>query len=173
MELAVNTLVVLILGMLIVGGGIALVYNIYDAGVKLPEEVGKRTEARLFDMLLNGDQRIAVLDNVQTIARGKTATFAVAIQNELEGQTSTFKVVDIKQVTPDPRTCTQQSCPEALMLGTTYTVPRYENKAFYVGVNVPKSAPSGEYVFMIKVNHLPTSGPEELYARSKVHVVVE
>ncbi len=172
MELAVNTLVVLILGMILVGGGIALVYSIYNAGVKLPEEVGKRTQGQLFDMLLNSDQRIAVLDQTQDIVRGGTATFAVAIQNELEGQESRFRVDGIEQLSPAPASC-GTSCPKAVTLDTIYTIPRYDNKAFYVGVHVPKGTPSGEYVFMIKVDSVPDSGPEELYARSKVNIAVE
>ncbi len=171
MELAVNTLVVLILGLVLLGGGLALVYSIYDKAIDLPEEVAQRTEQQLFSMLLAGDQRIALLDDVQEAGRGDRATYAVAIQKELEGPEAECRVAEIALVTPDPASCTP-SCPEGFFLDTPYSVPRYENEAFYVGIDVPEDAPRGEYVFMLRIDHRPPAGSPELYARAKLHAIV-
>jgi len=174
MELAVNTLVVLILGIVIVGGGLALINSIYHKAVKLPDQVSQQTQEQLFSMLLNGDQRIAVLNNVQKVKRGKTATFPIAIQNDLEGTEATFKVKDMTKI-GGPDCTVGTDCPTGIYLKNEMTIKRYNHKAFYVGVQVPKSAKSGEYVFMVNVNTIPDSGgsPPSLYARTKVNVIVE
>ncbi len=168
MELAVNTLVVIILGIIIVGGGLALINNIYHKAVKLPDQVSQQTQEQLFSMLINGDQRIAVLNNVKKAKRGKTATFPIAIQNDLEGTEATFRVKSMEQIA-GPQ-CTND-CPTGIFLTNEMTIKRYDHKAFYVGVEVPKSAKSGEYVFLVNVETV--GSPSSPYARTKVNVIVE
>jgi hypothetical protein len=178
MELAVNTLVVLILGVLIVGGGIALMYSIYNKARVLPSEVDKQTQQQLFNILLTSKERIAALDNVQTVARGETATFPVAVQNQLEGQDATFLPVWVQQAAVVPQgvdvTCQTSppdtaKCPAMGVIAEPFTLKRYDSKAFYVTVAVPKGAASGQYIFNVDVLNS-TNG---LYARTQVSVYVE
>ena len=177
MELAVNTLVVMILGVIIVGGGIALMYSIFNKARVLPGEVDKTLEQELFNILLGSKDRIAVLNNAQTVARGDTATFAVAIQNQVDNGTTTFTPVKAANasVAPNPL-CTSQtannlaSCPLMDLLTDSFTLNRSDHKAFYVNVAVPRGAMAGEYVYNVDVLNATGSN---LYAREKVYVTVE
>jgi len=183
MELAVNTLVVLILGVIIVGGGIALMYSIYNKAKTLPGEVDKQTQQQLFSILLGSKERIAALDNVQTVARGETATFPVAVQNQLEGKEATFLPVRAQQAAVVPpgvdATCRisppdTAKCPAMDVIAEPFTIKRYGSKAFYVIVTAPKGAAAGEYVYNVDVMNATADGqPINLYARTKVHVDVE
>ncbi len=173
MELAVNTLVVIILGIIIVGGGLTLVYKIFDASKDLPNEVSQQTEQQLFNVLLSSNRRIAVLDNQQTIERKDSAVFAIAFRNELNATTTTFTVDlgDGGAPTVKPSgmisDCSTTNCPFASTVEMTYSLQRYESKAFLVLVEVPRGAESGQYAFTVEVKK-----GDELYDRVKLYVNV-
>ncbi len=183
MELAVNTLVVIILGVVIVGGGILLISKIVAKASSVVPEVNDQTQQALFNVLLNSKQRIAALDNVQTAARNSYARFALAFQNQQAGQESTFTVAvdatpeSYPNTAPNNADCgaSPQNCPNATALPGPYKLPRYGSQAFYVLVNVPRSAPTGEYTFSVEVYNGTTSQRDNahLYARTKVSVDVE
>lgn len=177
MELAVNTLVMIILGIIIMGGGISLVYKIFDKAITIPGEVDRQTEETLFNMLLGSKQRIAVLDNVKTVARKDDAVFAVAIQNQVDGTEATFTVEKplLTLVPTGAEGCQDTTidnapsdCPVADALSEPFTVKRYESSPFYVVARVPRGAESGEYGFVINVLQ-----DGDVYARTKINVVVE
>gem|GEM_PF-1751962 len=182
MELAVNTLVVIILGIIIVGGGIALISTIYTKAVQLPTNMDKQTEQQLFSILLSSKQRIAVLENVQSASRKDMVTFPVAIQNQLEGVDATFKPVAAANasVAPDPLCMTSspdpKKCPRMELLNASFTLKRYENKPFYVGIYIPASAKAGEYVYRVEVYNTTANGEivgsTPPYASAKLHVNV-
>jgi len=173
MELAVNTRVVIILGVIIVGGGITLVYKIYDASKDLPSEVSKQTEQQLFNVLLNSNRRIAVLDNQKTIERKESDVFAVAFRNELDATTTTFTVdVDgAPSVKPDGACTVPDECPSASTVEMSYALKRYESKAFLILVDVPAGAESGQYVFTVNVYEGDIS-QNKLYDRVKLYANV-
>jgi hypothetical protein len=174
MEIAINTLVVLILGLVIMGGGIALVYNIYNKASALPGEVDQITKDQLFDILLGSKQKIAVLNNVLPAERRGSVTFAVAFQNQADAVDETYKVNVPQAPIVSPVSCgspfDNTKCPYAFAGEGPYILKRYESKAFKVIVNVPASVEAGEYIFEINVTNYSNSF---LYARTKVHVVVQ
>ena len=174
MELAVNTLVVLILGIVLLSGALTLVYKVYDAAIVMPEEMNKQTEDQLFSMLLSSKQKVAVLENVKDSQRKKTAVYAVAFQNHLEGIEHTFHVEVEQNAAPDGVTnCGTHPdyapCPEAHFLDEGYTLKRYDSKAVYVGLYVPKEATPGEYIYNVNI----MNESVELYGRTKIHVIVK
>lgn len=179
MQLAVNTLVVLILGIVILGMGMALVYTIYDKSVAMAEEVPAQTEKRLFSVLLSSKQRIAVLNNVRDVERGDAVLFPVAIQNEIEQESEQFLIEMGDTVTAttkqgDSIDCADPSvtCPEPIVLPGPYEVERFKSKAFNVFVDVPKPTLPGEYTYRVKVYQGDTALSDDfnLYARTTVSV---
>ncbi len=191
MEIAINTLVVLILGIVIITGGILLLRNIYVKAIELPEQVSQQTEDALFNMLLSSKQRIAVLHNVQDIQRKKSALYPIAFQNQLEGAVSCFRIVTTDNpeivVEPSASACigggTPDTCPKADVLADEWMLDRYESNAIYAGVAVPKAAQRGEYVFQLVVQArsgctvgqpcTSCTDPYADYARAKFHAIVE
>ncbi|MBR9693332.1 hypothetical protein GOV07_05410 [Candidatus Woesearchaeota archaeon] len=173
MELAVNTLVVLILGIVLLGSALTLVYKVYDKAIVLPDEMNQQTEQQLFDMLLSSKQKVAVLENVKNAQRKTMAVYAVAFQNHLDGADHTFTVEVALNAPPDEVDCgspvNYALCPEPNFLDVDYTLKRYDSKAVYVGLDVPKEAKSGEYIY--SVNIMDDGG--NLYGRTKIHVNVK
>lgn len=182
MELAVNTLVVLILGITIVTGGMVLMYKIFDKVQGIPSEVDAQTQKQLFNILLGSKKRISVLNNVQDIKRKEQAIFPVATMNQEEGTSTEFKVDPVPKLVVDPGDdCAQQwtanpdqnyldACPVASALDDPFMLKRYESKAFYVVVDVPKGASNGEYTFEVNVQKNDNGWTD--YARAKVNVDV-
>ena len=176
MQLAVNTIVVLILGIIIVGGGIALFNKIFQEAVVLPDKMGQQMQEQLKAILLNSNQKIAVLGDLKTVQRKQTATFPAAFQNELEAPQADFRIKDPELVVdPTGGACQvatpPDSCPEPRVLPGPYTVKRYDNWPFFVGVAIPKNAARGQYVYQVTIEGDDGSGYVD-YARTKVNVVV-
>ena len=178
MELAINTLVVLILGVVIVAGGIALMYSIYNKASVMPDRITKEQESELFQILLDSKQRIVVLNNVQTVTRGGNAYFPVAIENQVEAPQATFIPKNPVNTAAAPTTeCITDAahhldtCPSLTLLAITFTMNRYDMHSFPVVVTVPNKAAAGQYVFNVDVMNMTATG--NLYARAKVTVNVE
>jgi hypothetical protein len=196
MELAVNTLVVLILGIVILVSGLAFMYSLFDDVKDLPAEVDRQTEEQLFNILLSSKKHIAALYNVQTVKWKESATFPIAIQNQLIGTKATFEVADIA-LTGEPgkgadhedfcllangdiNPTNADSCPRAAFLSDPFTLQRYDSHAFYALVDVPSGAPTGEYTFTITVASTACDSDAEIddacpnpYAKTKIHVNVK
>jgi len=181
MELAVNTLVVIILGVIIVGGGIALIYKIVASAEKMPGEIDRRTEQQLFDMLITSGEKVVVLNNVRTGERKDAVVFPVAIQNLADGPQTAF-VVDLGSGWPAtsvdrngeeiPDCTNEDSCPHAITSDEEYRIDRFKSKAFYVMVNIPGAAKTGEYAFVVNI-YKDSVSDANFYARTKLNVKVE
>ncbi len=178
MELAVNTLVVLILGLIIVGSGIALIYGIFDKAKAMPEQVSHALESQLFDILLSSNDRVATLQNVKAGARKEMLIFPVAVSNQLEGVQATFKAVKaIKaQTAPTGSNCDSSSpppsCPTMELIDEPFTLKRYDRKAFPVGIQIPKDAVAGQYTYRLNITNI-TGSSSSFYADLDLNIVVK
>jgi uncharacterized membrane protein len=89
-ELAASTIVVMILGIMIVAGGILLVAKLSSSGTHVADQITKEQQDALRKMLSDG-QLVATYPSSQTIAAGKTQTYALTITNRLDGE-RTFSI---------------------------------------------------------------------------------
>jgi hypothetical protein len=181
MELAINTIVVLVIGVAILGLGLTLVWGIFREASKLPDEVSSAQQEQLFKVLIGSKDKIAVLNNVQSASLKETAIYPVAIRNQLPAPTSDFQIlIATPSVVPSGVVCITDindaaypNCPVMKALTTTFTVNRYDSYSFYVGLYVPKGTKSGQYVFNVKVQNKTVSGTWDDYALTKIQVKVE
>lgn len=91
-ELAINMIVVIILGIVLLGMGIYFVTMIIDRTTELSGKV----EGRLIDELrrerFSSGQKVALLNAEESVARGKTARFVLGFVNK-QGEELDFRVV--------------------------------------------------------------------------------
>ncbi len=81
-ELSINMLVVIILGIVILGAGLSIFYkSVHDVGA-FRDKVDSQTSARL-DALLDDGSPIVILRNNLDGKRGEGVTFSMAINNNL------------------------------------------------------------------------------------------
>ncbi len=187
-QLSINMLVTIIIGVIIVSMGTWLTMKLTTQATDMAADVPRQMQDRLFKVLLGPNDKIAVIENVRTTVDGKDVTFPVGLQNLLEHDETEFKpMLHSRPVvapppgpgTPDCVRINNPVCPSLRLLDTKYTLRRFDKVAFLALVNVPRGAPAGEYTFDVEVdttrykeggNWVGFLGP---YAKAKVHVNVE
>ncbi len=173
MQLAINTLVIIILSLVILVGGLGIVTKFYNERNEVIRPVDEMTRQQLTNLLLSTKERIVVLPpNVREAERGETAFFPVAIQNTLEKE-ETFRV-EASEIVSGPEECTRAEkvswCPEAFYIEGPYPLERAGTTEFQIGVAVKKESWKGEYAFLVSVKA--GEGRGEEYASAKVIVRV-
>lgn len=88
-ELSINMIVVIILGVTLMIVGITMFYNGYNKVVSLRENVDSDTQARLNNLMTDGNSLLPIAFTKKDGERGKPTDFDLGINNEL-GVTSDF-----------------------------------------------------------------------------------
>ena len=172
-ELSINTLITIILGIVIVGGGIAVIASFIGKANELPGQVDAQTQTALRNAIRNGEDKIVAIPQTVKTQRKKTALYGIGVVNQGASGTS-FKISSVTlEVGPD--TCSvlsaQQApadCPQPNYLDSDFTIPNYETKTFYVGLDVPSTAPPGQYIYRVHIDQ--DSNVD--YATKKIYLIV-
>ena len=89
-ELSINMLVVIILSLIILAGGIALLYKFLGNAQELKATLDARTEEEIQNLLLQEGKQVALPQNKAMIKRGEQKTFGLGVLNS--GAPETFMV---------------------------------------------------------------------------------
>lgn len=145
LEFAIGTLVTMILGVLVIGLGLAFVWNLVDEGTDVAEKLTGAQEREL-ESLLSAGRLVAVSPQQRTIEAGRTGTFGVAVLNRLDATTAfTIDVLGYdKEQQPVPSAWTVSFFPE-LAVGVN------QDKRLVVAITPPEDAPAGIYTFAVTV----------------------
>jgi len=81
MELAVSTIVIIILSILIFIGGIALTWKLFAGAEELKTGIEQKTKQQIEAMLRQGTDLVAIPINSQRVDIGKDAVFGLGIRN--------------------------------------------------------------------------------------------
>ncbi|MCF7799274.1 hypothetical protein K9M74_05210 [Candidatus Woesearchaeota archaeon] len=188
-ELSINMLVVIILGIIILVAGLTMFYKAYDNVGGLNDQVDAQTQARL-NALLDDGAPIVVLMNTKTGERGDGTIFSVAVNNNLPS-TKHFKInVSYATTTADysdecsgnnpflAENCYCEDdfdfCADNWILGgkREFTLENNERKSFPVQITLPKkNIKRGQYIFNLDVyykeltdsDYVPFSTRQKLY----------
>ncbi len=87
-ELAINTLVTLILGILLFTLSIYLIYYVRDKGAELTEAIDAKTQEEIQRLLTSENAIVALPFASKTVEKGQFADFGLGVRNI--GQTATF-----------------------------------------------------------------------------------
>ena len=99
-QLSVNMLVVIILGIVLLGMGIFLVQKVVDGGTETFNDVEERLKEELRNTQFRDGKRVAILNSHETVARGDTEIFVLGFLNK-DLDTKDFRVV-VKYSTSSP-----------------------------------------------------------------------
>ncbi|MFT4249861.1 MAG: hypothetical protein ACMXYD_00675 [Candidatus Woesearchaeota archaeon] len=101
LELATNTIVLLIVGILILTLSISLTYGVFCTSIEYSEQVDRQSQAQL-ERLLSTGGRVQVADNTKKVENQgnflcvgntqRTAEFVLGIQNNNAVETKTFTI---------------------------------------------------------------------------------
>lgn len=183
-ELSINMLVTIILGVIILSSGIYLTQRITSEAQAMGEDVPRQLEDRLFNVLLGPNDRIAVLENVRDGEQGDEVIFPIGLQNLYEYEQTEFQpTLQTRPVVaptgfPNCVAANHPDCPKLRLLDTTYQLNRFEKVSFLAVVDIPDGAPGGEYTFDVTVHSVRYNDGagwqvhSGQYAKTKVHVNV-
>jgi uncharacterized membrane protein len=143
-ELAISTLVVMILGIIILAGGIVLLLKLTDKGFHTEDEFHDDQELALCLAASQG-QLVAVCPSTQTLAAGTSATYTLIVENHLDKKTFGIQAkAQNSQGNPEPR-ITVSFIP-------TLDVEKNRQSRAKLTVHVEKTVPAGTYAVFVTVS---------------------
>ena len=147
-ELAINTVVVLILGVIIVGGGVAMVSVILHEGETIAKEVSQ-AQMRQLDTLYGQGYLVAVTPKRVDVRAGDTAVFALGAQNILK--TPEVFAVNVVGTGPDglPVPLGSQVGSWRVQYFPDLPVDPDKSAASPMGFTPPDTAARGVYTFIV------------------------
>ena len=143
-ELAVNTVVVLILGVIVVGAGVALVWDLVREGSAFAGEVSTAQRSRLAQLYGEG-QLVAVTPQSLELRAGDRGQVAVGVRSILSAEEAF--TVGVRGTGPDE----QPAAGWRIVHFTDLTVRPDLSADVAVAVTPPETAPRGVYTFIVKI----------------------
>ena len=180
-ELSMNFMVIIILGIVILSMGIYFAARAFNAANKVAYSLDKQTEQHIWDLLDTGDPVVAPIYSADTL-RGKTAVFWIGVRNIEYDSNFIVLIEDHVNVGGecDSSTLKVLLTAESDMHKTAVKKLKANTKdTFAIPITVPNTAKKNcEYAFNVKVYRCPEDTPDCLDPRidygsvQKLYVVV-
>lgn len=157
--LAINTIVVIIIALVILGLGTNLMISWISGAQDLKNELDSKTQAELERMLVDQGKKVALPLHTATVERGNSHVFGLGVLNidvEEYGNEFTFEASLSKNRYLDEEgefIALDNSAIQSWLLFNPGPVKINENQHYSVSilVNVPTEAFKGKYIFNVKV----------------------
>ena len=166
-QLSVNFLVVIILGLVILGLGTSLFYKLISTSKDIVLDVDKQTEERLERMMQTGGL-VVISDVTKNIKAGEFADFYLGITNE-HSILEEFNII-VTESDPDPPLLGELvniHGGQIVFLDQPYEVEVNDNVIIPIRIVTQKKTPKGTFIFLIEVE----DGTLALYG-SKQQIIV-
>jgi hypothetical protein len=165
-EIAIGTLVVMILGILVVGGGTLLVYKVVQGGKDVVGKLPQQCE--YLRKTMPEGQLVTACPADQTVTGGESVTYGIAVENKLTAATSFGVWVQAFNSSGDEITG-KNDCKSASTkawcwynLNITGLQPLKTEVANLI-VRPGRSVPAGEYTFIVTISYLGASNVRTAY----------
>lgn len=149
-ELSVNFLVGFVLAIVLFGFGVAFLYTIFGQAVDLGDVTKDEIDARVNELLCSAKEKICISGNRVPHEPGTLAVMGVFIYNVYDYQ-ETFHI-DVEAGTAID--LNKDDIPNDLILvteSTTLTIDANKQEYTGVGIQVPRNAEKGTYVFDVTI----------------------
>lgn len=151
MELSINFIVMLVMGIAVFSGGLLFAQKFFAHAENVKGSLDSQTEKQI-EKLLDSGSPVVIPISQKEIKRNKFDTFGVGVLAQFNGEyrmtvepNGAFKK-DKTQITLD--TSTWLNMPKDMQV-----LEKNEKGKFLVGVNVPKEAERGTYMFKVTVSY--------------------
>ncbi len=156
-ELSMNFLVMIIISLVILAGGIALLYKFIGGAEDIKSQLDQRTSEELERLLVGQGKKVALPLHVADVARGETHVFGLGIMNLMESSEDFYVKAEIDtvvdEVNKDITASMDKTKINQWVLYNTEAIKiepgNYDKETLLV--NVPKDAVKGQYIFSAKV----------------------
>ncbi len=153
-ELSINMLVVIIISLVVLAGGITLLYKFLAGAEGFKADLDSQTEEQIERMLLQEGKIVALPTNKAILPRGEQKTFGLGVMNI--GKLETFTVF-ISPSSPGyfPQVGSPQDNPPTnswvLFDSSAFPLEQQEQHNVAILISVPKDAENGIYLFDVSV----------------------
>lgn len=177
MELSINTLVVIILGMLVLGGGFLLLKQIDTSAKDLLRDVGQSTQQRI-DKELVGGSLIVIPDNTRTDVEYGIQHFALGFRNKMTVSHVFKPVFEFKEAfTEDGTTITIDG--QSLLFHRDFEANHFTLEAneavkdIAFSITISSGNPKGTYVYEVTIMYnKDEEDPDVVYAKKQVRITL-
>ena len=156
LELSVNILVVVIISIVVLAGGISLLYKLIIGATDLGDTLDKQTQEEIERLLVDQGKQVVLPFNSATIERDDNHVFGLGVLNIAESQefqvvVSLAKAVDLNnnEITSDIDRDAVESWP--LYDANPKTIAESEHDTWEILIAVPVEARTGQYLFDVRV----------------------
>lgn len=155
--LSVETLVIIIISLVVLVGGISLIYQFISGAESIKAELDLKTQDELERLLVGQGKKVALPLHVATVARGDSHIFGLGILNTMD-TTEHFQIrIRLNKVADEAKAdITSQVDPGeiagwALYNDAAIAIESNANNKEAILVQVPTEALKGEYIFVAEV----------------------
>ena len=167
--LSINTLVIIIISIVILSGGVGLLYKFVGGSEEIKEQLDARTSAELERLLVNQGQRVALPLHKAVVPRGESHVFGLGIMNIGEGEVFRVEITTATKVDLEGNDLQVEVIDWVLYDNGEKNILEGESRKETIMVSVPEGAPLGIYSFNARVY----SEDGERYGQTqKFHVTV-
>lgn len=170
--LAINTIVIVVISIVILGAGIALMRNMVGGAEDIKAQLDRQTEAELENLLIDQGKKVALPLHTATIEAGESHVFGLGILNIVEEAYVEEFTINVEFSSylnneGDPSSVTIDPLEWVLYDTGPIAVSLSEHHSEVILVDLPENAPKGTYIYNVKVYALwPTvdGGPADDYS---------
>lgn len=151
-ELSINFIVIIVIAVIVFFFGVRFIYNLASQAMEIEKLTSDELDARIGSLLCEGSEKVCLGIDRKVIKRGNFDVFGLKIINIVNSQN-----FDIIVNRPSPGGYTKEGIPiqNDNLIWNPKTrsafLKRNEEKEFGIGIEVPKDAKSGIYIFDVKV----------------------
>lgn len=139
-ELAANTIIVIIIGVVLFGLGLKLAYDAFFEANAITKQTQQDIDKRIQEISCTAEERVCIGSNSQKINRNEAAYFTIVIYNDGYGGGNDF-TIDVTGTQP----------PTILNTNIISTIPSNEYQGRVIGIFAPKNTARGTYSYDVKV----------------------
>lgn len=151
LELSINFIVVIIIALVVFFFGLRFLYQLGSEASKLQTMTVDELDRKIESLACEGSEKVCFGFDTKTIKRGNFGVFGLRIINILDDQN--FDII-ITKGSPSGYTKNNEPIPTnniKLKHRPSVFIKQNEEQNLGIGVEVPKNAQSGKYIFDVKV----------------------
>lgn len=157
-ELSMNTLVIVIISLVILGSGVALLYKFIGSATDTKNLLDERTNTELEHLLVDQGKQVALPLHVATLSGGESHVFGVGILNSDATKFGTEFTIHIElnkfvDKNNEDKTTDLKDTAASWLLYTpdTLNLKENENTKESILVDIPADAPKGQYIYDVTI----------------------
>ena len=148
--LSINTLVVIIISLVVLGGGITLLFQFITGAEEIKGNLDAKTDSELERLLIDQGKQVALPLHSASLYGGDSHVFGLGILN-IDGTTGTSFMIEV-EAKSHPNTITADEIFSWLLFDAgPHKIAEAQHHKEPILVTVPEEAPKGQYVFKATV----------------------